>query len=142
MKKLISSLFALAVIVSMTVLTSCGDKAASVDVSKIVENYDNGAKMTEADYSALLDYVDAAMDEALPLAKEIQEAALSGNLDKAEDLQKKAEKIEAKYPDMEKALNIIENAEDSDMGAANVEKGKKLIKKITSATGMDFEDML
>ena len=141
MKKLISSMFALAVIVSMTVLTSCGG-GSKVDVSKVIENYNKGEQLTQADYSALLDYVDAAMDEALPIVKEIQEAAMNGDQSKIESLQKKAENLENKFPDMEKALDIIENASDADMGAANVEKGKKLIKKMTESTGMSMEDFI
>ena len=139
MKKLISSLFAFAVIFSMTVLASCG---GAPNVSKIIEKHDNGEQLTQADYSALLDYVDAAMDEALPIVKEIQEAAMNGDQSKIESLQKKAENLENKFPDMEKALDIIENASDADMGAANVEKGKKLIKKMTESTGMSMEDLI
>lgn len=97
MKKLVSTLFALAVIVSMTVLTSCSGGPSNESVGKIVEKYNNGDQLTEADYSTLLDYADAAFDEALPVAKEAQEAVNSGDMDKLKKIQEKSEKIESKY---------------------------------------------
>lgn len=132
MKKLFSTLFALAVIVSMTVLSSCGG-VNNASVGKIIEKADNGEKLTEADYGTLIDYVDAAMDDMLPLYKEVQEAQESGNFDKLQDIQKKGEKLEAKYEHMEKALALIDRADDSDLGEANMEKGLKLIKKMSDA---------
>lgn len=132
MKKLISSLFALAVIVSMTVLTSCGGGVDNAKVGKIVEKSNNNEQLTEADYGTLLDYVDAAMDDALPIFKDVQAAIADGDMEKVASLKEKAEKLETKYPYMNEALSIIEYADDSELGAANQEKGKKILEKMTS----------
>lgn len=132
MKKLISSLFALAVIVSMTVLTSCGGGVDNAKVGKIVEKSNNNEQLTEADYGTLLDYIDAAMDDALPIYKDVQAAIADGDMEKVVSLKEKAEKLETKYPYMTEALSIIEYADDSELGAANQEKGKKILEKMTS----------
>lgn len=142
MKKLFSTLFALAVIVSMTMLTSCSSAPSNESVGKIVEKYNNGDKLTEADYTTLLDYAEAALDEALPVAKEAQEIAKSGDMDKIKKFQEKSEKIESKYKYMEEAMDIVENADVEELGAANGEKVLKLVKKITDSTGMSMEDFL
>lgn len=142
MKKLFSTLFALAVIVSMTMLTSCSSGPSNESVGKIIEKYNNGDKLTEADYTTLLDYAEAAFDEALPVAKEAQEIAKSGDMDKIKKFQEKSEKIESKYKYMEAAMDIVENADVEELGAANGEKVLKLVKKITDSTGMSMEDFL
>lgn len=142
MKKLFSTLFALAVIVSMTMLTSCSNGPSNESVGKIIEKYNNGDKLTEADYTTLLDYAEAALDEALPVAKEAQEIAKSGDMDKIKKFQEKSEKIESKYKYMEAAMDIVENADVEELGAANGEKVLKLVKKITDSTGMSMEDFL
>lgn len=142
MKKLFSTLFAFAVIVSMTMLTSCSSGPSNESVGKIVEKYQNGDQLTEADYTTLLDYAEAALDEALPVAKEAQEIAKSGDMDKIKKFQEKSEKIESKYKYMEEAMDIVENADVEELGAANGEKVLKLVKKITDSTGMSMEDFL
>ena len=126
MKKLISSLFAFAVIFSMTVLASCG---GAPNVSKIIEKHDNGEALTEADYSALIDYADAAMDDAISILKEMQEASEKGDFDAVKDFDKKAEDLDAKYPDMSKVVTIIDSASSEDLGESNAAKAQKLMEK-------------
>ena len=126
----------------MTMLTSCSSGPSNESVGKIVEKYNNGDKLTEADYTTLLDYAEAALDEALPVAKEAQEIAKSGDMDKIKKFQEKSEKIESKYKYMEAAMDIVENADVEELGAANGEKVLKLVKKITDSTGMSMEDFL
>ena len=126
MKKLISSLFAFAVIFSMTVLASCG---GAPDVSKVIEKHDNGEALTEADYSALIDYADAALDGANSILKEITEATEKGDFDALKDLEKKGEELEAKYPDMSKVADIIQNASGEEMGESNVAKVEIMMEK-------------
>ena len=126
MKKLISSLFAFAVIFSMTVLASCG---GAPNVSKIIEKHDNGEALTEADYSALIDYADAAMDEVIPILKELTEATEKGDFDAVKDFDKKAEDLDAKYPDMSKVVTIIDSASSEDLGESNAAKAQKLMEK-------------
>ena len=126
MKKLISSLFAFAVIFSMTVLASCG---GAPNVSKIIEKHDNGEALTESDYSALIDYADAAMDEVIPILKELTEATEKGDFDAVKDFDKKAEDLDAKYPDMSKVVTIIDSASSEDLGESNAAKAQKLMEK-------------
>lgn len=127
MKKLFTALFSMALIVSMTVLASCGGAPSGNDVKKVVEKYQNNDELTKADYEVLLDYVEAAMDEAIPLAKEITKAYEDGDDSKIEKLQAKSEKLESKYGYMEEAINIIENASDEDLGDKGVKLASKLI---------------
>lgn len=141
MKKLISTLFALAVIVSMTVLTSCGSKVDNATVGKIVEKYDNGDDLTEAEYGTLLDYVDAAMDDALPIIKDMQDAVADGDMVKLQKLTKKGEELDGKYEYMDKAGRILDKVDESELGEANVKKIEALAKKISDATGMDISDI-
>ena len=126
MKKLISSLFAFAVIFSMTVLASCG---GAPNVSKIIEKHDNGEALTEADYSALIDYADAAMDDAISILKEMQEASEKGDFDALKDVEKKGKDFEAKYPDLNNVADIIENVSDEELRESNVAKAEKMLEK-------------
>ena len=57
----------------------------SSEVAKILDKSD----LTNADYSVLLDYVEGAFDEMLPLMEEAQKAGESGDFDKAEEIAKK-----------------------------------------------------
>lgn len=133
MKKLFSTLFALAVVVSMTMLTSCSGGPSNESVGKIIEKYQNGDKLTEADYGTVIDYVDAAMDDVIPLYKEVQEAQENSDMDKLKSLQDKAMKLQEKYSKMDGAIAIMDSADDAELGEANVEKAKKLIEKMQNA---------
>ena len=132
MKKLFSTFFAFAMIVSLTALASCSKKEGegkniptSAEVAKILDKGD----LTNDDYSVLLDYVDGAFDEMLPLMDEAKDAANSGNYDKMEELQKKAQEIFKKYDKIMEVAPIIENASDEQLG----EKGLKLKERIENA---------
>lgn len=133
MKKLFSTLFALAVVVSMTMLTSCSSGPSNESVGKIIEKYQNGDKLTEADYGTVIDYVDAAMDDVIPLYKEVQEAQENSDMDKLKSLRDKAMKLQEKYSKMDGAIAIMDSADDAELGEANVEKAKKLIEKMQNA---------
>lgn len=132
MKKLFTAMFSLAMIISLSVLTSCGGAPSNSDVKKVIEKYDDKGELSEKDYAVLLDYIDAGMDEAVPVAKEIKKAYEDGDDDKMESLEKKANKIEEKYPHMKEALDIIERASDDELGDANYKKAEKILKKINS----------
>lgn len=133
MKKLFSTLFALAVIVSMTMLTSCSGGPSNESVGKIIEKYNNGDQLTEADYGTVIDYVDAAMDDVIPLYKEVQDAQENSDMDKLKSLQDKAMKLQEKYSKMDGAIAIMDSTDDAELGEANVEKAKKLIEKMQNA---------
>lgn len=132
MKKLFSTLFAFAMIMSLTALASCSKKEGegknvptSSEVAKILDKSD----LTNAYYSVLLDYVEGAFDEMLPLMEEAQKAGESGDFDKAEEIAKKAEAIEKKYDMMNKVIPVVENASDEQLG----EKGKNLMEKMQAS---------
>ena len=133
MKKLFSTLFALAVIVSMTVLTSCSGGPSNESVGKIIEKYNSGDQLTEADYGTIIDYVDAAMDDVLPIYQEVQKAYENQDMDKIKSLQEKSMKLQEKYSKMDGAIAIMDSADDAELGEANVEKAKKLIEKMQNA---------
>lgn len=137
MKKLFATLFSLALIVSLTTLTSCGGPS-NESVKKIIEKYDNDVDLTEADYSTLLDYVDAGMDDVIPVMKDAQDAAKDGDMKKLQKLQEKAEKLQEKYTYMDEVLEIIERADDDELGEANTKKAEKLLEKISSMTGHSY----
>lgn len=139
MKKLVSALFALAVIVSMTVLTSCSSGPSNESVGKIIEKYNSGEEMTEADYGTIIDYVDAAMDDVIPLYKEIQKAQESNDMDKLKSIREKAMKLQEKYSNMDGAIAIMDRADDAELGEANVKKATKLIEKMSKA-GISMSD--
>lgn len=144
MKRIFNIFFTLSLFVAMTGFTSCkggdsdnsdgegGGKPSGAKIEKVIEKYDEKGELSENDYAILLDYIDAGMDEAVPLAKQIKKAYEDGDTDKMESLQKKAEEIEKKYPHMEKALNIIERTSDEELGDANYKKAKKVLNKINS----------
>lgn len=133
MKKLFSTLFALAVIVSMTVLTSCSGGPSNESVGKIIEKYNSGDQLTEADYGTIIDYVDAAMDDVLPIYQEVQKAYENQDMDKIKSLQEKSMKLQEKYSNMDGAIAIMDRADDAELGEANVEKAKKLVEKMKNA---------
>lgn len=130
MKKLFSSLLTLAVVAVMAVLTSCGGGAP--DVTSIVDKYNNGEELTDADYSALLDYTNAALDEALPLAKEAMAAMEDGDMEKVASLEEESKAIEAKYEHMEIVGQIIAGAQ-SGFSEENMEKAAEIAKKSMEA---------
>ncbi|MBD5257518.1 MAG: hypothetical protein HDS52_02355 [Barnesiella sp.] len=142
MKKLFTTMLGLALILSISVLASCrgGETNAAADnasMKPIVEKFEAGEQLTEAEYSTVLDYVDAAVDEAAPLSEEFKEAYESGNETKMDDVQKKGEELEAKYEYMNDALKILYAANEEDAGEANVEKGKKIYEKMQKV-GLNF----
>lgn len=122
MKKLISSLFA--VVLSVVVLSSCGGGVP--DVSSIVDKYNNGEELTEADYSTLLDYMEEAMSELLPIAQEAQEAAENEDMAKVMEIGKEAEAIVKNYEHADAVGNILRSA---DLDEANAERLNELMEK-------------
>lgn len=136
MKKLFSTLFAFAVIVSMTVLTSCGGSSApsNEDVKTVIDKADKGTALTESDWTVIIDYVDAAMDDMIPMYKDINAAQESGDYSKIEKMQDKAQELTEKYKYLFEAIAVMENCDDdTEIGKSNEEKAEKLIKKMSEA---------
>lgn len=123
MKKLITTLFSLAIIMSMTILTSCSSAPSDADVSSVLTKYQSGSELTKADYDILLNYAEAAIDEMAPLAKKAENAE---SMEEIADIIKKGEKIEKKYKYMDNVVDILDNADDADLGS----KGEALVKKL------------
>ena len=121
MKKLISSLFA--VVLSVVVLSSCGGGAPSVD--GIIEKYDAGTELTEADYSALIDYAQAAFDETLPLIEKAKSAMEDGDFEAIASLEEDSKAIEEKFVHIDKVGKILKNADEAQLGEANAKKFKE-----------------
>ena len=130
MKKLIKSLFALAVVFSVTVLSSCG---GAPNVSGIIDKHDAGETLTEADYSALIDYAAAAMDESIPVIKDMKEAMESGDVDKIAEVEASQKAIEEKYEHMDKIGEIIMGASEEEVGEDNIKKFEELFTKTMEA---------
>lgn len=135
MKKIFSTIFAVAVIVSMAVLTSCGGAPGNADVAKIIDKYDDGEKLTEKDYSNLIDYYDAAMDEALPFAEDMQKYVEKGDMENAGKIMEKVEKIENKYEHAGRVAYILSGLNKEDLGESNALKMKELTEKAIKVNG-------
>lgn len=132
MKKLLKTLFAFAIVVSMSVLASCGGAPSNEEVGKLLEKYNDEGELTQAEYGMLIDYIDAVSDDALPLAKKLNAAYKEDDMDKVSDLMDEAAELEGKYPYAEAVLAIIEHTSDEELGEANCKKGEKVIEKMMS----------
>ncbi len=132
MKKIFSAMCAIALMVSMTVIASCSSKPDDAAAGKIIEKAQT-EDLTESDYGTLLDYIDGAMDDVLPLFEKIQKASEDGDFDKVMSFTEEAQKLEAKYSNLQDALDLIEDVSDEAIGSANVEKGKKILEKMQKA---------
>lgn len=137
MKKLISYLFALAVIVSMTVLTSCGSKVDNESVGKVVEKYDNGDELTDADYGTLLDYLDVAMEDASSLTEEAMKLQQKPDIDALKKLEKKYQDLEKKYKYIDQVSAIIGSTDESQLNESNMKKAEKILGRMSNSD-MDF----
>ncbi len=129
MKKLIKSLFA--VVLSAVVLSSCGG-APSVD--GIIEKYDAGTELTEADYSALIDYAKAAFDETLPLIEKAKSAMEDGDFDAIASLEEDVKAIKAKFEHMEIVAEILQDADEAQLGEDNVKAFKEFEEAVKEMT--------
>lgn len=132
MKKVMSALFALVVLASMCVLTSCGSSAPSnEEVKKVVDKHDEGEELTEGDYSIAVDYLVASFEEALPIMKKINDAQNDGDFEKAKKIKdEEIAKLEEKYKYTQDVLFILEgNCHENIIGEKNYKKIEDLRKK-------------
>lgn len=119
-------MFTMALVMSLTVLASCGGAPSNAEVGKIIDKYDETGELTEGEWGTLLDYIDAGLNDALPLAKEAQKAIADDDYDKLEKLEAKGEKLEEKYPHMDKVERIFNRVDEDEIGAANIKKAEKI----------------
>ena len=102
-------------------LASCSSNA---DYEQIDQKLANGDELTQADYSKMIDYVEAPLLETIALFKQ----ATPDNL---EELAKKGEEIKAKYPYADAfATALQQNTEKFD--DENLKKFDALKEKITN----------
>ena len=98
-----------------------------------LDKHDAGETLTEADYSALIDYAAAAMDESIPVIKDMKEAMESGDADKIAEVEASQKAIEEKYEHMDKIGEIIMGASEEEVGEDNIKKFQELITKAMEA---------
>lgn len=129
MKKIFATLFAFAAIASMTMLTSCGGAPSNEEIKKIVDRYDEGGgsnELNDKDYDMLISYLEAAVNEALPLAKEMKKADENDDYDKVKELNKKNEQLEEKYSELPGVIRIFNDVDEHEMGDTRYAKIEKL----------------
>lgn len=127
MKKLITALFTLTLIVSMSILASCGGAPSNEQVEKIIEKYDE-EKLSPSDYQTLITYVDTAIDKATELFKARKKAEKNDDYDTLDRLEDEFDELNDRYEYYSKALRIIRRASDDELGSAS-SNAKKLLKK-------------
>lgn len=133
MKRFITAVFAFIAIASMTVLSSCGGSPSNEQIKEIVDRYDDGGgsnELNDKDYDMLISYLEAAVNEALPLAKEIEKADENDDYDKVKELNKKSEQLEEKYCELPGVLRIFNDVDEHEMGDARYAKIEKLRDKL------------
>lgn len=128
MKKLFTAIFSFAMVMTMTVLASCGGAPSSADIEKIIDKYNDDEQLTPGDYNDLISYVDAAIDEVEPIMKKKEQARENDDYDRVDKYDDELEALEDKYEYYSDALRIIRHADDDDLGSAK-SAAKKLIKK-------------
>lgn len=124
MKKLITMLFSLAVIASMTVFTSCGGSSkvpTSAEISSILQK--SYSDLTEKDGDMLVNYFVAYVDEATPLAKELNKAIESQDKDKIAELRQKIDELQdGKYKNVRTVINRLMHSIPEKVGKSNLSK--------------------
>ncbi|MDE6317840.1 MAG: hypothetical protein K2L73_05530 [Muribaculaceae bacterium] len=138
MKKVFAKLFGLALIVSLSVLSSCGGAPSNEEVKAITEKHIS--TVTDSEYGKLIDYVGAAINDALPVVKKINEAKEAGDYDNLEKLYNERKEIQEKYPYMSEAMSIVNRAVNLDeISSSNMKKIEKISEKVMDA-GVKFRD--
>lgn len=122
MKKLFTTLFAFAIVVSMSVLASCGGAPSNERVEELM----NKPELSEDDYGELISYVEAAADEAIPVYQKLETA----QCDAAAELEAKADALDEKYKYFGEVLFMLDHATSEELGAANVMLYNNLLDKI------------
>lgn len=123
MKKLFSIFFTLSLLVAMTGFTSCkggdgddsdgegGGKPSKAKVEKVIDKYDNGDDLTDADYNVLLSYAEAALKEITKPRKDYLRANETDDVELERKAKQQMEKIADKYDLMEYVGNILEDTQ-------------------------------
>lgn len=118
-------MFAFAMILTMSVLSSCSSTPSNEEVKSILDK----EKLTEADYGKLIDYVDASLDATLPVLNKVKDAQKDGDFSKLSGLESDVKEIQAKYPYAQHALFVVETASKEDLGESNAKKYDSVISK-------------
>lgn len=121
MKKLFSTLFAVA---AMMIMVSCGggaDNAAAEKVQAKVEA-EGMESLTEADIDVAIDYMEAVFNDIKPLMQEGIAAFKDGDTEKAEEIEQEINALESKYPMADQMVFIMNAADLTESQKARVEK--------------------
>lgn len=128
MKKLLTGIFSIMMLLSLAVMSSCGGAPTSAEIEKIVDKYDDDMPLTADDYNDLISYIDAALDEVGSLYAKWEKAEELGQYRKIEEYEAQEDALKEKYEYYSKALRIIKRADDDDLGSAKA-NARKLLKK-------------
>lgn len=118
MKKIFATLCSLALFLSLTVLASCGGAPSNAEVKSILDK----DELTQSDYTKLIDYMEAAYGEAMPIYEKQREAKKNDDMDKVMKLQEEGLAITKKYEYMSAVSRMVDRASDDELGESNVKK--------------------
>lgn len=116
--KNITMLFAMLVVALLT--GACGGDEAKKVASKI----DGGDKLTEKDYTVMIDYCGKYAEDAQRLQDKIN--VLSPTSEEAGKLTDKVAELSGKFPLASKFFEAISNSTEQEVGAENVKRINKL----------------
>lgn len=111
---------AVTIILSLFLLPSC----SGPDYEKLADKATHGEKLTQSDYSDMLDYIDEGATKLLTVMKDAQKKGLD-----QEQLMNEVDKLDSSYPYMETFLQAVFTATDLD--ESNRTRLKDLQQKLT-----------
>lgn len=142
MKKIFNIFMTLSLLVAMTGFISCkggdsdnsdggsGDgKPSDAKVEKVIEKYDNGDDLSDADYDVLLSYAESALQEFTKPRKDYLRANEINDVDLERKAKQQMEKISKKYSLIEQVGNILEYTEYN-MSSKNQKRYDKFLDKV------------
>lgn len=101
-------------------MTACGGQS----VDSVAEKIDSGKKLTQADYTTIIDYCGKFANEAQKLQNQVD--ALPDSSSVAVTDETKLADLKTKFPHLDKFNNALLAATPQDVGPDNVKKVNKL----------------
>lgn len=119
MKKLFSTMFAFALVMSMAMFTSCSGTPSNEEVAKIIKEAAKDRTLTADDYKTLVRYCDAGLDKLAALQEKIDKAREEGNeADLTEYYGQGDYLMENDFKHYNAAMRIIMWTDDDELGDA------------------------
>ena len=118
-----ASWLALAVTLVLSIL--CLPSWSGPDYAKLADRASHGEKLSQSDYSDMLDYIDEGATKLLAVMKDAQKKGLD-----QEQLMNEVDKLDSSYPYMETFLQAVFTSTDLD--ESNRTRLKDLQQKLTS----------